>query len=50
MIEFNSRVDKIASDLQEQISRGKLRSGERLPSERSLCSIYGVGRTTIREA
>jgi GntR family transcriptional repressor for pyruvate dehydrogenase complex len=50
MIEFNSRVDKIASDLQEQISSGKLMPGERLPSERSLCSIYGVGRTTIREA
>jgi DNA-binding FadR family transcriptional regulator len=50
MIEFNSRVDKIASDLQEQIRRGKLKPGERLPSERSLCSVFGVGRTTIREA
>ena len=50
MIEFNSRVDKIATDLQEQIGRGKLKSGERLPSERNLCSIFGVGRTTIREA
>ncbi len=50
MIQFNSRVDKIASDLQDQISRGKLKPGERLPSERSLCSIFGVGRTTVREA
>ncbi|HEY1233877.1 MAG TPA: GntR family transcriptional regulator, partial [Candidatus Binatia bacterium] len=50
MIEFNSRVDKIATDLQEQITRGKLKPGERLPSERSLCSVFGVGRTTIREA
>ena len=50
MLEFNSRVDKIASDLQEQISRGKLKPGERLPSERSLCSLFGVGRTTVREA
>ena len=50
MLEFNSRVDKIATDLQEQIKRGKLKPGERLPSERSLCSLFGVGRTTIREA
>jgi GntR family transcriptional repressor for pyruvate dehydrogenase complex len=50
MIEFNSRVDKIAQDLQERIVQGKLKSGERLPSERSLCSLFGVGRTTIREA
>jgi GntR family transcriptional regulator, transcriptional repressor for pyruvate dehydrogenase complex len=50
MIEFNSLVDKIACDLQEQIIRGKLKQGERLPSERSLCAVFGVGRTTIREA
>jgi GntR family transcriptional repressor for pyruvate dehydrogenase complex len=50
MIEFNSRVDKIAKDLQEQIVHGKLKPGERLASERSLCALFGVGRTTIREA
>ena len=50
MIEFNSLVDKIASDLQEQIIHGKLKPGERLPSERGLCALFGVGRTTIREA
>ena len=44
MIEFNSRVDKIAKDLQEQIAQGKLKPGERLASERSLCSLFGVGR------
>ena len=50
MIEFNSRVDKIAAGLQEQISLGKMKPGERLPSERNLCSLFGVGRTTVREA
>ena len=50
MIEVNSRVDKIAKDLQEQISQGKIKPGERFPSERSLCSLFGVGRTTVREA
>lgn len=50
MIEVNSRVDRIANHLQEQISQGKIKPGERFPSERSLCSVFGVGRTTIREA
>jgi len=50
MIEFNSLVDKIAGDLQEQIARGKFKPGERLPAERSLCAVFGVGRTTVREA
>jgi GntR family transcriptional repressor for pyruvate dehydrogenase complex len=50
MIENTSRVDKITSDLQDQILRRKLVVGEKLPSERSLCSLFGVGRTTVREA
>jgi len=50
MIEFNSRVDRIAGAVQEQIRLGKLKPGERLPSERNLCSLFGVGRTTVREA
>jgi GntR family transcriptional repressor for pyruvate dehydrogenase complex len=50
MIEFNSRVDRIAGAVQEQITLGKLKPGERLPSERNLCSLFGVGRTTVREA
>lgn len=50
MIAVSSLVDKIAADLQEQIVQGKLKPGQRLPSERSLCSVYSVGRTTIREA
>jgi GntR family transcriptional repressor for pyruvate dehydrogenase complex len=50
MIQFTSLVDKIASDLQSQVAQGKLKPGERLPPERSLCVSFGVGRTTIREA
>lgn len=50
MIEYTSRVDKIAADFQGQILQGKLRPGDRLPAERSLCAVFGVGRTTIREA
>jgi DNA-binding FadR family transcriptional regulator len=50
MIEFSSRADKIAGELCEQIAGGKFKPGERLPAERSLCLLFGVGRTTIREA
>ena len=50
MIQYPSRVDKIATDLQGQILQAKLRPGEKLPSERSLCAVFGVGRTTVREA
>ena len=50
MLQFTSRVDKITTALQKQIARGELRPGVRLPSERSLCAAFGVGRTTIREA
>jgi GntR family transcriptional repressor for pyruvate dehydrogenase complex len=50
MILYTSRVDQIANQLQSQISQRKLRTGDKLPSERSLCAQFGVGRTTIREA
>ena len=40
-----SRVEETVLLLQ-----GRLRVGERLPSERSLSQTFGVGRTTIREA
>ena len=40
-----SRVDEVVGLLQ-----GRLRVGERLPSERNLSQTFGVGRTTVREA
>jgi GntR family transcriptional repressor for pyruvate dehydrogenase complex len=50
MIENPSRVDKITTDLQDRILSRQLAVGAKLPSERSLCGMYGVGRTTVREA
>jgi DNA-binding FadR family transcriptional regulator len=40
----------VAEQLREMISRGDLRPGERLPTEATLASDFGVGRTTVREA
>jgi GntR family transcriptional regulator, transcriptional repressor for pyruvate dehydrogenase complex len=50
VIESSSLVDRIVADLEDQIRQGKLLPLERLPSERSLCAVFSVGRTTVREA
>jgi len=45
----NSLSDAIVEQIIDLISRGVLKPGERLPSEKELCLRFGVGRTTIRE-
>lgn len=42
--------DDVVNQIQEAIRSGKLRTGDRLASERELCSIFGVSRATLREA
>ena len=37
-------------DLQEQIRRGELRAGDRVPSENQLAEAYQVSRQTVRKA
>jgi len=46
----NSLSDEVVEQIIDLISRGVLKPGERLPSEKELCLRFGVGRTTIREA
>jgi len=36
--------------LLEQIGKGEYRQGDKLPTEREMCEIYGVSRITIRQA
>nr|WP_043530320.1 FadR/GntR family transcriptional regulator [Halomonas xinjiangensis] len=43
-------TEQIATELRDQIQRGELSPGERLPSEAKLIEAYGVSRTVIREA
>lgn len=45
----NSLSDAIVEQIIDLISRGVLKPGERLPSEKELCLRFGVGRTSIRE-
>lgn len=43
-------VDGVIERLQQQVSLGILRPGDRLPTETELTEAFGVSRTTIREA
>ena len=42
--------EQIASELRDEILRGRFRSGERLPSERDLAERFRVHRGSVREA
>ena len=42
--------DKIVSQIKEDITSGKYKAGEKIPAEPELMQLYGVGRSTIREA
>jgi DNA-binding LacI/PurR family transcriptional regulator len=41
---------KIFNDLAEQISTGRFKAGDLLPSEKELCDQYGVSRITTKKA
>ncbi|MBC7887358.1 MAG: FadR family transcriptional regulator [Ferruginibacter sp.] len=49
-IQIENPVDKIISQLKNLISSGQLKPGDRLPAERVLAEMFGVGRGYIREA
>lgn len=42
--------DEIAAQIREELAAGRLRVGNRLPSERALSEQFGVSRNTLREA
>lgn len=41
---------QIKEKIKDQITTGELKDADRLPSERELCSIFGVSRITVRQA
>jgi DNA-binding FadR family transcriptional regulator len=50
LIHRKSLADEVAGRLQEQISSGHYKVGDKLPIEPELMKSFGVGRSTIREA
>ncbi len=49
-IERGRASDQILDDLRDQILRGTVARGDKLPTERELAEYYGVSGPTIREA
>jgi GntR family transcriptional repressor for pyruvate dehydrogenase complex len=49
-IEVESPVDKIIKQIRNSIVAGNLKPGDKLPSERKLSDIFGIGRTYVRDA
>lgn len=50
---FNSTKSlylQIKEKIVDQIQKGELKPGEKIPSERELCELYGVSRITVRQA
>ena len=50
IIQKKSLAEEVAEQLQKQIKEGKLKEGDKLPTEPELMKVFGVGRSTIREA
>lgn len=46
----SSLPEKLAGALREQITEGKWQTNERLPAEPELMKMFGVSRSTVREA
>ncbi|HEU5370069.1 MAG TPA: FadR/GntR family transcriptional regulator, partial [Ktedonobacterales bacterium] len=49
-IRSNKVYEQIAEQIEQLILSGKLRSGDRLPTERELAEQFGASRTAVREA
>ena len=45
-----SRESAVLNELAAYVERQDLGPGDKLPSERALCEVLGVGRSTVREA
>ena len=50
ILKRNSLSDEIINYIQEQILEGKVNPGQMLPVEKDMCSLFFVGRSTVREA
>lgn len=49
-IKTNSASDTVVKQILENIESGELKPGDRLPTQEKLGELFGVGRSSIREA
>lgn len=42
--------DSVVEEIEKLISTGKFKAGEKLPSVREMCDLFGVGRSAVRDA
>jgi GntR family transcriptional repressor for pyruvate dehydrogenase complex len=49
-IEKRTISQLIITQIQEKLLKGEIEVGQRLPSERRLAEMLGVGRSSVREA
>jgi len=49
-IKRESTLEVIVQQIKDQIKKGILKAGEKLPSERKLADLLGVSRASVREA
>lgn len=49
-IQRSSTPLMIVNQIMKHVETGKLKTGDQLPSERELCKMFGVGRSSVREA
>lgn len=50
MVEFKKRGDIIAEQIKEWVASSGMMPGHKLPSESALTQIFGIGKSSIREA
>lgn len=49
-IEPPNLLYQIIAQIKRNLATGELRKGDKLPSERHLCTVFGLSRATVREA
>jgi len=50
IIKKESTLEIIVQQIKDQVKKGILKPGEKLPSERKLAELLGVSRASVREA
>ena len=50
MREYDSLYKQLMNSILEKIRRGEFQPGDRLDSERSMATQYGINRMTVRRA